>query len=149
MKKFLIALAILASVGMAQAQMMDWEQTATLITTNSASYSRFVRGEVVGVHVDVASTKTNVILITSEDNQTLFSATVAADAFYPILGAAYGTTGSALTDSYSIWNNITNSTGSNVIYTKIPCASKVTMRMAGAADTTGTNSVTVRLIYKP
>ena len=149
MKKLSLALIVMLAAGAVSAQMSDWEQTASLVTTNSDSWSQFIRGTLEGVHVNVAAKKTNVVLITSEDDQTLFSATVSADAFYPILVPAYGTTGSALTESYSIWNNITNSVGTNPIYTKLPVASKVTMRVAGAADTTGTNSVTVRLIWKP
>lgn len=145
MKKLSIALIVLLAAGAVSAQMSDWEQTASLITTNSDSWSQFIRGTLEGVHVNVAAKKTNVVLITSEDDQTLFSATVSADAFYPILVPAYGTTGSALT---FVGGGATNDTA-NTWYTKMPVASKVTMRVAGAANTTGTNSVTVRLIWKP
>lgn len=145
MKKICIALIVLLAAWEAHAQMSDWEQTASLITTNSESWSQFIRGTLEGVHVNVAATKTNVVLITSEDDQTLFSLTASADGFYPILVPAYGTTGSALT---FVGGGATNDTA-NTWYTKMPVASKVTMRVAGAADTTGTNSVTVRLIWKP
>lgn len=149
MKKIALIAALILAAGACFAGMETFDRTASLITTNSESWSQVIRGEVYGVYVDVTATKTNVVLITSDDGQTLFSANVSADAFYPILGAAYGTTGSALTESYSIWNNITNSVGTNPVYTHIPVAGKVTMRVAGAADTTGTNSVTVKLLWKP
>ena len=145
MKKLIAMLALAVLAFSANAQMVDdWECTTSLITTNSASWSQVIRGELLGVHVNGAATKTNVVLITSADDQTLFSADVSADAFYNILGASYGTTGSALT---FVGGGATNDTA-NTWYTRIPVASKVTMRVAGAADTTGTNAVTLRLIWK-
>jgi len=148
MNKLITSIAVcLLAVYAASGQMDSLTVTHSLITTNSATDTYVLRGEIEGVYVDVAATKTNVILITSEE-QTIFSATVSADKYYPIAAPLYGTTGSALTESYSIWDNITNSVGTNPLYGKIAVAGDVTIRAAGAADTTGTNAVSVTVIWK-
>lgn len=147
MKKTLsILIACLALAGVARAAMDNFSVSYSLVTTNSDTSTQFCRGELEGVYVNVTATKTNVVLITM-DGQTLFSKTCSDDGYYPIRVPVYGTTASALTDSYSIWNNITNSVGTNPIYGKMPLAGEVTIRAAGAADTTGTNAVAVKLMF--
>lgn len=148
MKKSLLFVAAMLVGAACFAQQVDrWSQTYSLVTTNSATSSQVLYGEIEAVWVDVAETKTNVILIT-DSYGTIFSETVSSDALKPIRFPVYGATGSALTESYSIWNNITNSVGTNPLYGKRPVAGKVTMRAAGAADTTGTNSVTITVFWK-
>jgi hypothetical protein len=143
MKKWLSILAVgLALAGIAQAQLMDdVEKTYSLITTNSDSDTYVLRGDVEGVWIDVAATKTNTILI-SDAMGTIFGKDVSVDAFYPIRVPMYSTAGAALT-----FVGGTNNTA-NVVYGKRPMADEVTIRAAGAADTTGTNSVTIKLIYR-
>jgi hypothetical protein len=148
MKKTLAILAVALLASGAFGQMVDrMARTFNLVTTNSDSASQVIYGQIEAVWVDVAATKTNVVLIT-DDYGTIYSETVAADALKPIRVPLYGSTGTALTESYSIWNNITNSVGTNPIYGPRPVAGKVTIRAAGAADTTGTNAVSVILFWK-
>jgi len=141
MKRTIIVLALLAAVSsLAQAPVDTFSKTFSLITTNSSSGSQVIRGNIEAVYVDVAATKTNTILV-SDSLGTIFSESVSSDALKPIAIPLYGTTGSALT-----FVGGTNNTA-NAWYTKRVAAGEVTIRAAGAADTTGTNSVTVTVIY--
>jgi hypothetical protein len=105
-----------------------------------------LRGELEGVYVDVADNKTNVVLVSAPEG-TLFTKTVSSDAFYPIRVPLYDTSGVALTEThYFHGDNLTNSYTVALIG-KMPLADVVTIRAAGAANTTGTNSVTIKVIY--
>lgn len=144
MKKFIASLALVGLCATSYGEMNDLPVTFSLITTNSDSETYVVRGGIEAVLVDVAATKTNVILITDAVGATVFSATVAADAVYPIRVPVYGTTASALT---FVGGGATNDTV-NSWYGVYPSAGALTIRAAGAANTTGTNSVTVKVIYR-
>lgn len=135
MKKFLASVIFAALAGVASAGTGDRPVTFSLVTTNSDTETYVVRGQIEAVLVDVAATKTNVILITDQVGATIFSATVSADAVYPILVPTYSTTA------------VQNYAGTNAVLSRYPASGAITIRAAGAANTTGTNSVTVNLIY--
>jgi len=141
MKKILSAIvALFAAFSLsARAEMDDVSVSATLVTTNSQSWTYVLRGEIQGVYVDVAAGKTNAVLITSGE-QTIFNANVASDSYFPLLAPAFSTTGVALTEI------ISGST--NAVLKPIAVAGPVTIRLAGAANTTGTNAVSAKIIIK-
>lgn len=143
MKKSFAILALFSLCSVAQAGMNDITVSYTLITTNSDSDTYVLRGELEGVYVDVAATKTNAVLITDEYGATLFNAAVSSDLFYPIRVPLYGTTGSLIT---FIGGGATNDTA-NTWYGKYPMAGAVTIRIAGHGASTGTNAVSATLIY--
>lgn len=143
MKKLFAILALVSLCGIAQAGMNDISVSYTLITTNSDSDTYTLRGELEGVYVNVAATKTNAVLITDEFGSTLFNAAISTDGFYPIRVPLYGTTGALIT---FIGGGATNDTA-NTWYGKYPMAGEVTIRIAGHGASTGTNAVSATLIY--
>lgn len=116
---------------------------------NAAAYtnSTFVRGMVNGVFVkieDVASAaRTNTIVITSADGQTIFSSACvgASTNFYPLAYPLYGSDAALI-------NSSTVAATTNKVYGSMPTASKVTCTATGAAGATLTNSVTVKLLFE-
>jgi hypothetical protein len=64
--------------------------------------------------------------------------------YYPRY-ATVGSTASALTDSYSIWNNITNSVGTNPLYTPISIIDEVT---ATVVNTVTSGVWTIEINYE-
>lgn len=148
MKKVLAIFALLAFCGSSHAFMDNQGKTFSLITTNSDSVTYALRGDMEAVYVDVAANKTNVILITDSFGYTNFTKTVSADQYFPVRVPLFDRTGTAIADTYSIYNTVTNGlTGTNPLYGKYPLAGNITIRAAGADNTTGTNSVTVQIIY--
>ena len=145
-RTILIAAFIAAFAYCGYAEVDDFSRTWSLITTNSDTATQICRGLLEGVEVDGAATKTNVILVTYA-GQTLYSQTVTGDTNVSIRVPVVGATAAALANTYSVWNGVTNSTGTNPLYDKFPLAGAVTIRAAGAADTTGTNSVTVKVKF--
>lgn len=142
MKRLIVAL-LLVSAGIALAQMDAFTVSTTLVGTNSYSRSQKVRGYLEGVWVDVADNKTNAVLISMPEG-TIFQKQCTSDAFYPILTPAYSTSGTPLTHIMQV----TTGDYPNVVYTKLPISSLVTIRVTGQVGETGTNAVTVKLIYK-
>ena len=135
MKKIFASMVVLALANAAYAGTSDRPVTFSLITTNSDTETYVVRGQIEAIEVDVAATKTNVILIADQVGATIFSATVSADAVYPILVPTYSTTA------------VQNYAGTNAVLARYPASGDITIRAAGAAGTTGTNSVSVNVIF--
>lgn len=141
MKKIaLIALALLAFSGIAQAQMDDVTYSLSSVTTNTDSATYVVRGVVEAVYAVIPATKTATVAVATASGVTLFSKsmTSATDGYFPVLFPAYSSSGTALTTV------ISDST--NTIYTKIGVADAVTATVTPAEGTTGTNSYFVKLI---
>lgn len=138
MKKVLIALLLASIAGAAFGEMDEFAKTWSLITTNSDTASQVCRGDVEAVWVDIVALTTNTVLITDEHG-TIFSKDVTADSLLPLRFPTYGSTGTALSEA--------NSAATNAVVGKRPVNSKVTIRSAYQANTTGTNAVTIKLIF--
>lgn len=140
MKKYFISLGIgLAISGAAIAQTMDTRvYTVTSIGTNAASQTFVLRGELESLYVDVTATKTQTVAVASAFG-TAFSAAITADAvYYP-----------RVQEQTSAGAAITSGSTTNTSFGKFPMAGPVTLTVTPAADTTGTNTTTVTVIYKP
>lgn len=147
MKKITAILALLTIAGIASAQMDNFTLSATLVKGTGASstgtVTQVVRGEVQAVAVDIVANTTNIVTIT-DAHGTIFSKTCTADAIYPLLYPAYGSTAAALTWDAGVTNGITY----NPIYTPRAVAGAVTIKAVGDAGALTTNAITVTLIYK-
>lgn len=135
MKKFvtfIIAFVALASVATAQVRDVDFG-TYSLVTTNSDSKAYTVYGLVESVYIDNAASKTSVVLVTSSQG-TVFSLTSTADGLYYPRVLTHNTSGAVLTNAQATAD-----------YAKIALSGLLTVRVAGAADTTGTNSTAVSI----
>jgi len=132
----LLTVALIAFAGIANAAMDNISKTFSLITTNSDSVTYVVRGELESVWVDNAASKTSVVTVVTDEG-TMFNVTSTGDANYPIVTPAFTTTG----------GNASNAT-QFVEWSKIAVAGDLTIRCAGAADTTETNATTVKVIWK-
>lgn len=137
MKKYLIIAALLAAIVAPASFAQSVDDVVygpfSLVTTNSDSSVYVVRGLLESVHIDNAASKTSVVLVTTSQG-TVFSLTSTADGLYYPRVPAHTTTG----------GNASNST-QFVQWEKIALSGAATVRVAGAADTTGTNSTTVTL----
>lgn len=147
--KMIVFILALAMASVCFGEMDNFTLSTSLITTNSASRTQFVRGSLEGFEVDVAAGKTNVFLVTYGDgDKVIFSSTNSTDTCYPVMFPTYNSSGVAYTETISTWNNITNSTAAGTaILTKFPLAGEVTIRINGAADTVGTNAVKCTLLF--
>jgi len=167
MKKVLSHIILIAMAVPAFALMDSKDFTATVVGTATGTQSFVIRGALEGVYVTVPSGGTGTVTIATAQ-QTLFTKSCTASAFYPIQVPAYGSTGSALTFSaystaYSVvtYTNTgvndsggtisTNtyigkyvlpveSTTANVVYTKPAMAGTVTATFVGANGAGVTNS---------
>ena len=149
MKKLICIAAVLAMCVSAFGEMDNFELSTSLITTNSASKTQFIRGTLEGFEVDCAAGKTNVFLVTyGPTGAVLLSRTNSTDAAYSVVFPTYNASGVGYTETISVWNNITNSTAAGTaLLTKMALAGEVTIRINGAADTVGTNAVSCNLLF--
>ena len=135
MKKLAFLLAIVA--GTAAAQVDDLTFTLTAAGTNQANKSYITRGSVEGVLITIPAGKSAAVTVVTASGFTVYSKsglTAATDGFVPLQYPFYGSDGAAL---YA---------GTNAVVGKIGIAESVTATVAPAANTTGTNTYTVKLI---
>lgn len=150
MKKIIyIMLAIVAASVSAFAEMDDVTSSGTTVTTAGFTNSYIVRGEVEGVIVEIPTAKTATVSIATASGVTLYTGTAltsATDGYFPIRFPARDSSGailSAITAQAAAANAATN-----IIYSKIGVAELVTFTVNPAANTTGTNTYSVKLIVK-
>lgn len=129
MKKILLGLAV--SVIAASVVVAEWQQETFTVTpngTNSATGSFLINGKLDSIRLAITSGKTGDVSFATSAGQTIFTKTGFAGSttvYYPRY-AVCGNTGTALTDTYSVWNGVTNSTGTNPLYTPISLIDEVT-----------------------
>jgi hypothetical protein len=124
--------------GLSLAGMDDVQFGGSVKNTSAITNAYVVRGEIGGVLVTLPTAMTCTVAITSSEG-TIFSKTVggaAGSSYYELRYPAYGSTGSALTFD------------TNVVYTALSVASKVTAVTTGVAPASGTNTVVVQLNVK-
>jgi hypothetical protein len=144
MKKFtVIALALLALVSVASAQ-MDQEiisVSSATITTNTGT--GVVKGEIYSIRLDSTANKTQAVTIVTAEGETLLSvAALTADAtYYPLASAHRASTGAAIEESQT-------ATGTNSVWVRQAVASDLTMTVTPAAATTGTNVTRAIITFK-
>lgn len=149
MKKMLsVIFALLVAFSIpALAEMDNVTASASTITTAGFTNSYIVRGEVEGVIVEIPTAKTATVTIATASGVTLYTGTAltsATDGYVPIRYQAKGSTGTGLT-----WITADASiagAATNAIYGKIGIAESVTFTVNPAANTTGTNTYSVKLI---
>jgi len=135
MKKLIALLAVALCAGSAFAQMDDATFSLSSITTNSDSASYVLRGEIEAINVIIPAGKTATVAVATSE-ATVFSASLTSSTdgiFYP---RAQVTT--------------TDGTASltNAVLTKFVAAGTVTATVTPGVGATGTNSYTVKVIYK-
>jgi hypothetical protein len=125
------------------AAMDDVTVSGTTITTAGFTNSYTLRGEAEAVVVTVPTAKTATVSIVTASGFTVFSKSQTNGTyFYPVRIPAVDTAGAAL--SYTVDTSATTNT---VYYlTKAPLAELVTFTVNPAANTTGTNTYSVKLI---
>lgn len=147
--KFLVCLALaLVSAGSALAVMDNVVVTSSALNPGVTSTNTFVmRGTLQAVKFTVGTAaNTNTLTITAE-GRTLFSLTKSTGTnwYYPHI-QGHDTSGTALTATYSTWNNITNSTGTYAIFGKIPVAGPITIKILNDS-VIHTNTPIVELLW--
>lgn len=138
MKKLLALAFIVTAIALPVKAQVDHRTFGpySLVTTNSDTKTFALHGSVESIYIDNAASKTSVVLITSSEG-TVFSLTSTADALYPLNAPTFTSLGA----------NASNAT--QFVAWKPPFVSgDLTVRVAGAADTTGTNSTTVKVIFR-
>lgn len=129
MKKFAFAAALMASVISAQAEMDSVKFTLSAATTNVASATYVIRGQIEGIYADITAGKTQTVAVASVQD-TFLSASITADGmYYPV----------------QLGNN--DSGASTNSFVRFPSAGDVTVTVTPAANTTGTNTTEVTVIY--
>lgn len=147
MKKIIAIIAIAIAGFSAQAAMDDVTSSGTTITTAGFTNSYMVRGEVEGVIVSIPSAKTATVTIVTASGVTLYTGTALTedtDGYIPLRYQAKGSTGSGLT-----WITAQASiagAATNIIYDNIGVAELLTFTINPAANTTGTNTYSAKLI---
>jgi len=144
MKKLIVAIIAGAAcfAGLSQAQVMEGRQfSVTAIGTNVASQTFVLRGELEAVYVDITATKTQTVAIATAQG-TAFSRSITADGLYFPRAQIHDSAGNAQTV-------VDGGANTNKVFGKFPFAGPVTLTVTPAADTTGTNTTTVTVIYKP
>lgn len=140
MKKIIaLVCSLIAFASLSLAQTMD-SRTFTLshIGTNVASQSFVLRGELQSVYVDVTANKTQTVAVASAFGTALSQSFTADAVRYPRvqLQSTAGT-------------DIISGTTSNTAFGKFPMAGAITVTVTPAANSTGTNTTAVTVIYKP
>jgi hypothetical protein len=147
MKKIVcILIASLLSVS-AFAAMDDVTSSGTTVTTAGFTNSYIVRGEIEGVIVTIPSAKTATVSIVTASGVTLYTGTAltsATDGYVPLRYPAQGSTGSTLTWLTS--QAAAANAATNIIYDTIGIAELVTFAVNPAANTTETNTYSVKLV---
>jgi hypothetical protein len=147
MKKVLVMLAVAVIASSVYAGWVQETFTVTPNGTNSATGSCIVRGKLDSIRLAITTGKTGDVSFATSAGQTIFTKTgFSGDTtvYYPRY-ATVGSTASALTDSYSIWNNITNSVGTNPLYTPISIIDEVT---ATVVNTVTSGVWTIEINYE-
>jgi hypothetical protein len=143
MKKLIVpVLFLIAFASLSQAQVMD-TRTFTLshIGTNVASQSFVLRGELESVYVDVTASKTQTVAVASAYGTALSQSFTADGVRYPRI-QLHNASGVAQTV-------VDAGTNTNAVLGKFPMAGPITVTVTPAANSTGTNTTAVTLIYKP
>lgn len=130
MKYLVIAVAILAAVFSVKAEMDSAKYTLSTVTTNVASKTYVLRGQIEGIYVDVTAGKTQTVAVASALD-TFLSASITADAMYYPVQVGNTDAGVAVTNTF----------------VRFPAAGDVTVTVTPAAGTTGTNTTQVTVIY--
>lgn len=146
----IVVLAILSLLCInVRAEMDQAYLGASVIGTNSGTASKIVRGEVASAIVVIPAGCTADVSVVSSDGESIFVKTgmTAGTNIYPLLYPAYGSTGVALTETYSVWNGVTNSTGTNPVRMPLPVMGEVTATWVGQVAST-TNTYVLKLNFK-
>lgn len=129
MKKIAILVAIFAAIFSVKAEMDSVKFTLSAATTNVATGTYVVRGQIEGIYADVTANKTQTVAVATVED-TVISKSLSADAmFYPrVLG-----------------ND--DSGASTNVFAQFVSAGDLTVTVTPAANTTGTNTTTITVIY--
>jgi len=147
MKYLSILLVAVAFAIPARAAMDDVTFTVTSITTNPASASYTVRGEVEGVILTMPANKTGTVSIATASGVKLYEVadlTSANNGYIPIRYPAKTSAGATIVDitgQAALANAATN-----IVYTKIGIAELVTATVTPKTGTSGTNTYSAKLI---
>jgi len=143
MKKYFLSIAAgLAVASSAFSQTMDTRVfTLSTIGTNVSSQSFVLRGELEGVYVDVTATKTQTVKVATSYATALEQSFTADGVRFPRV-QLHNTAGVAQTA-------VDGGANTNAVLGKLAVAGPVTVTVTPAANTTGTNTTTVTIIYKP
>ncbi len=139
MKKSIIAVAALvAAVSVPVFAAVDQgAASASLVTTNTSSTVLPIAGTVKSIYFDVPASKTGAISVVSSDVGTILSVSgVTADTLYQPRAPVNTTAGAIATN------------GTSAIYDAITILGDVTVTFTPAANTTGTNSFSVKINYE-
>jgi hypothetical protein len=129
MKKFAILVALVAAIFSAKAEMDSVKFTLSAATTNVASQTYVIRGQIEGIYADVAANKTQTVAVATVEDTVLSKSLTADEMFYPRI----------------VGNN--DSGASTNVFASFVSAGDVTVTVTPAANTTGTNTTTVTVIY--
>lgn len=141
MKKMICVLILAVLAVSVFAEMDSRAFSASLVTTNVGTQVFVLRGTVEGVYATIPTGKTGTIaLATSEGQFFSKSMTSATDGLFLPRAALHSTAGVALTE-------VDNGSNTNALVGSFPLAGPVTATFTPAADTTGTNSYSVTVIY--
>jgi len=141
MKKLIAFILCAYAVGVA-AQTMDTRVfTFSNIGTNASSQTFVLRGDLEGVYVDVTATKTQTVKVATSYATALEQSFTADGARFPRV-QLHNSAGVAQTA-------VDSGSNTNAVLGKFPLAGPVTVTVTPAANTTGTNTTTVTVIYKP
>lgn len=129
MKYLVIAVALLAAVFSVKAEMDSAKFTLSTVTTNVGSKAFVIRGQIEGIYVDVTAGKTQTVAVATAQD-TFLSASITSDTmYYPV----------------QVGNN--DSGAATNAFVRFPAAGDVTVTVTPAANTTGTNTTEVTVIY--
>jgi hypothetical protein len=130
---FVISALMAASVF---AGMDDRDFSFSQLGAATSTVSYVLRGELEGVHIDVAPVTTQMITVTTAQQILYSNATVTADAWLPLRYAMVDSSGTSLINT------------TNNVYEKAALAGSVSVLVLGKNGATTTNATTVKVIYK-
>lgn len=111
--------------------------SASLITTNTSATVLPIAGTIKSIYFDIPATKTGALSVVSSDIGTVLSVSgVTSDTLY-LPRAPINTTAGAIATN-----------GTSAIYDAITILGDVTVTFTPAANTTGTNSFSVKINYE-
>jgi hypothetical protein len=135
----------MARAGMDNYKIVDGKSLANAAATTNAMVVRGTVDAIVVKITDCASAvRTNTVSIVSDDGQTVFSLACVGTSTntYPIKTPTYSTAGAALLVGSA------PAGATNILYTAMAVASKLTCTVTGSAFPTLTNTVTVGVIFR-
>ena len=130
MKKLFFTLLIGLIAVSAFAAMDSRDFSASTITTNAASSTFVLRGELSGIYATIPTGKTCTVAVATSEGTVFSKSLTASGAFFPRVAC------------HDIAGAVTNS-----IAGFAPLAGPVTATFTPAAATTGTNAYAVKVIY--